>query len=207
MAHDHNADLRSLYPQAEGLAAAKSMPKLDKHAKTFIAACPFLCIGTADAAGNADVSPRGDPAGFVQVLDDRTILIPDRPGNNRLDTMENIVANAHVGLIFFIPGLEDTLRINGRARIIDDKALLAATEVNRKVPKTGIEVTVDEVFFHCAKALKRSKLWDSSQHVKKTDFPSLAQIILDQTCEVEPAAELVAETDAQIEHAYKTNLY
>ena len=202
-----SADLRAIYPPAAGLAKVKTLARLDKHARTFIANSPFLCIGTANADGDADVSPRGDPAGFVQVLDDRTLLIPDRPGNNRLDTMENIVANAKVGIIFFIPGLEDTLRVNGRARIIDDQTVLAPSAVNRKVPKTGIEVSVDEVFFHCAKALRRSSLWDSSKHKDRKDFPSIVKVILDQTCEVEPPAAEVAAAEVELEADYKKSMY
>lgn len=204
-----NAALRDLYPQAQGLAVAKTRPALDKHARAFIARSPFLCIGTADASGHADVSPRGDPAGFVQVLDDHTILIPDRPGNNRLDTMENIVANPNVGLLFFIPGLEETLRINGKARIIDDAAKLAPAEVNRKAPKAGIEVRIEEVFLHCAKALKRSRLWDSSQHSDRREFPSIARIILEQTSApgAGPSEAAVAEGDAHVEDDYKNNMY
>ena len=204
-----NAALRDLYPQAQGLAVAKTQPKLDKHSRAFIARSPFLCIGTADASGRADVSPRGDPAGFVLVLNDQTLLIPDRPGNNRLDTMENIVANPNVGLLFFIPGLEETLRVNGLARIIDDAAKLAPAEVNRKTPKAGIEVRVEEVFLHCAKALKRSKLWDPSQHAERGEFPSIARIILEQTSAAgaAPSEAVVAESDAFVEDDYKNNMY
>ena len=204
-----NAPLRDHYPQAEGLAVRKSRPRLDNHSRAYIARSPFLCIGTADAAGHADVSPRGDPAGFVQVLDDNTLLIPDRPGNNRLDTMENIVANPNVGLLFFIPGLDDTLRVNGKARIVDDTAKLAATEVNRKVPRTGIEVTVEEVFFHCAKALKRSRLWDPGRHADRAAFPSIARIILEQTCETAagPDETVVADAVQSVEDDYTKNMY
>ena len=204
-----NASLREHYPPAQGLAVAKTQNRLDKHTRAFIARSPFLCIGTADASGRADVSPRGDPPGFVQVLDDATLLIPDRPGNNRLDSMENIVANPNVGLLFFVPGFEETLRVNGKARIIDDKELLAGSEVNRKAPKVGIEVRVEEVFLQCSKALKRSKLWDPAQHQDRTEYPSIARVILEQTCTVEagPAEADVAAADASVEESYRKKLY
>jgi len=116
-------DLRAKFGEVSHLASAKSRPALDKYSRQFISLSPFLVISTADANGRADLSPRGDPPGFVAVIDDHTILIPDRPGNNRLDTMANIVANPNVGLLFFVPGFEDTLRLNGQARITDDAAL------------------------------------------------------------------------------------
>ena len=118
------SELRSNYGEPMDIAVKKELGKLDKHCKDFISRSPFLCIGTSAADGKADVSPRGDPPGFVQVLDDNTLFIPDRPGNNRLDTMGNIIANPNVGLFFMIPGFEDTLRVNGKARIVKDKASL-----------------------------------------------------------------------------------
>jgi PPOX class probable FMN-dependent enzyme len=117
----------------------------------------------------------------VQILDDETLLIPDRPGNNHLDSIENIVANPNVGLIFFVPGSEETLRVNGRARVVDNPSLLAASELNGKAPKVGIEVSIGEVFLHCPKALKRSRLWDPSQHADRASLPYLGRLILEQT--------------------------
>ena len=137
----------------------KCIPSLDRHCREFIERSPFLCIGTSGAGGRADVSPRGDPPGFVQVLDDNTLFIPDRPGNNRLDTMTNIIENPNVGLLFLVPGFDDTLRVNGRATIVRDEALAQAAVVNGKEPKVGIRVEVEEAFLHCAKAFKRSRLW------------------------------------------------
>jgi PPOX class probable FMN-dependent enzyme len=129
--------LRDIMGTPMDLALRKQLGKLDRHCRAFIARSPFLCIGTADADGKADVSPRGDPAGFVQVLDESTLIIPDRPGNNRLDTMTNIMANPNVGLLFFIPGFEDTLRVNGRATIVSDPAVLERAAVNGKAPKVA----------------------------------------------------------------------
>lgn len=199
-------DLRAKFGEVGHLASAKSRPTLDRYSRQFIGLSPFLVISTADASGRADLSPRGDPPGFVQVIDDRTILIPDRPGNNRLDTMANIVANPNVGLLFFVPGFEDTLRLNGRARITDDAALLAACTVNGKPPKVGILVSVDEVFMHCAKALKRSRLWDPDYRQDRTQMPSIARIILEQTSTAVAEAEAAA-IDADVEGDYKTGLY
>jgi PPOX class probable FMN-dependent enzyme len=189
------------------LAAGKSLRKLDKYARAYIARSPFLCIGTADAKGNADVSPRGDPPGFVRVIDDETLIIPDRPGNNRADTMLNIIANPNVGLLFMIPGIDDTVRVNGKAQIIDDPEKLAPAAVNGKAPRLGIRVKVEEVFFHCAKAFRRSKLWDASTHADRDFLPSLARIVMEQAraCEV---AEAEAEAvEAEIQQEYKTQLY
>jgi uncharacterized protein len=177
------SEVREIYPRPEGAAVQKRWRKLDRFMRAFIKRSPFLCLGTANAAGKADVSPRGDPPGFVQILDDETLLIPDRPGNNHLDSIENIIVNPNVGLIFFVPGSEETLRVNGRARVIDDPSLLAANELNGKAPKAGIEVSIGEVFLHCPKALKRSRLWDPSQHADRASLPYLGRLILEQTRE------------------------
>ena len=199
-------ELRAKFGEVSHLAAAKSRPALDRYSRQFISLSPFLVISTADAKGRADLSPRGDPPGFVHVIDDNTILIPDRPGNNRLDTMANIVANPNVGILFFVPGFEDTLRLNGRARITDDAALLSTCSISGKLPKVGILVKVDEVFMHCAKALKRSKLWEADYRQDRAQMPSIARIILEQTCT--PVAEPeAARIDAEVEEEYRTALY
>ena len=151
-------ELRGNYGEPMDIALMKQLGKLDEHCKDFISRSPFLCIGTSAADGKADVSPRGDPPGFVQVLDDNTIFIPDRPGNNRLDTMSNIVANPDVGLLFLIPGFEDALRVNGKATLVKDEKILERCAVNRKVPTMGIMVEINEAYLHCAKAVRRSKL-------------------------------------------------
>ena len=199
-------ELRAKYGEVSHLASAKSRPALDKYSRQFIGLSPFLVISTADTQGRADLSPRGDPPGFVHVIDDNTILIPDRPGNNRLDTMANITANPNVGLLFFVPGFEDTLRLNGKARITDDPALLSASSVNGKQPVVGILVTVEEVFLHCAKALKRSKLWVPASRQDRAQMPTIARIILEQTAT--PVAEPeAARIDAEVEEEYRTALY
>ena len=201
--------LREIMGTPMELAVRKQLGKLDRHCRDFIARSPFLCIGTADRNGKADVSPRGDPPGFVQVLDDNTIVIPDRPGNNRLDTMSNIMENPNVGLLFFIPGFEDTLRVNGRATIVRDPAALARAAVNGKAPKVAIRVAVDEAFLHCAKAFKRSRLWDPASRVHRTEMPSLAKMILEQTAPTAepPTDSEVAAGDEFVEQDYRTGMY
>jgi PPOX class probable FMN-dependent enzyme len=199
--------LRAKFGEVHPLAITKSRPKLDKYSRQFLSMSPFVVISTADANGKADLSPRGDPPGFVHVVDDNTILIPDRPGNNRLDTMANIVANPNVGCLFFIPGFEDTLRLNGKARITDDPALLSHCVVSGKAPKVGILIAVEEVFMHCAKALKRSKLWEPDYRQDRSQMPSIARIIMDQTCETGVDEAEARKADADVEGDYKTGLY
>ncbi len=201
------AGLRDLFPPTHDIAKLKSLARLDVHARAFLARSPFLCIGTQSAEGKADVSPRGDPAGFVTVLDDKTLLIPDRPGNNRLDTMSNILANPAVGLLFIIPGFDDTMRVNGRARITRDPNLLAQVAVQDRVPTVGIVVTVDEVFIHCAKAFRRSRLWDPAALQDRREMPSLMKIILDQTTGAPESPDAQQKLDEGLEEAYRTSMY
>ncbi|MCH2396301.1 pyridoxamine 5'-phosphate oxidase family protein [Oceanibaculum sp.] len=197
-------DLETLYGDATPLAIAKVLDRIDENCRLFISHSPFLCIATADAEGKQDVSPRGDPPGFVQVLDDKTLAIPDRVGNNRIDTLKNLRDNPEVGLIFFVPGVGETMRVNGTARITEDAALLEGMAINGKAPKTAILVTVREAFIHCAKALKRSSLWDPSVQVPKGTIPSLARMIKAQ---VEAMGDTVETVEERIEVAYKERLY
>jgi uncharacterized protein len=200
--------LRAVVGRPQGLAVAKSRPRLDAHSRAFIARSPFLCIATAAADGRADVSPRGDPPGFVHVLDDGHVLIPERPGNARADTMSNILQNPNVGLIFMVPGFEDTLRLNGRAWIERDPARLAAMTVDGKAPKVAIGVAVEEVFLHCAKAFKRSRLWDPASLQDRSELPSIARIIMEQVA-VDAAVDArdVEKADAAVEENYRSELY
>jgi PPOX class probable FMN-dependent enzyme len=200
-------ELRSLFPATHALAAAKCLKTLDKHAIDFIARSPFLCIGTQTPDGTADVSPRGDPSGFVQVLDEKTVLIPDRPGNNRLDTQSNIVTNPSVGLLFLIPGFDETLRINGHAYITHDPDLLAMTAVQDRTSTTAIVVRIDEVFLHCAKAFRRSKLWNPSQHQDRTKMPSLMNMMLDQTSGAPDDPADMKTLDDKLEAGYLKSMY
>jgi uncharacterized protein len=207
------AGLRTLFGEVDGGAARKSIPFLDRHCHHFIGLSPFLCLGTFGADGRADVSPRGGQPGFVQILDDRTLAIPDRPGNNRLDSLTNIVANSQVGMIFLVPGFEDTLRVNGKAVLTRDPALLGGMAVNNKEPKVAIKVAVEEAFLHCAKAFKRSRLWDPTAQVDRKTMPSLVRMIMEQIAEAEtrqpPKVDdaLVTAYECEVEEDYRTNLY
>lgn len=199
--------LRSLFKPTHTLAALKSRDFLDEHAQGFIQRSPFLCLGTQDLAGKADVSPRGDPSGFVKVLDQHTLAIPDRPGNNRLDSLSNIIANPSVGLLFIIPGFDDTLRVNGRASLVTDPDLLASMRVNDRDPRIVIVVKVSEVFLHCAKAFRRSRLWDPDYFQDRAAMPSLMNILLDQTTGAPRDVEEMRKLDDDLEQDYKTSMY
>ncbi len=199
--------LRALFPATHPLAINKCLDRLDKHARDFVARSPFLCIGTQAPDGRADVSPRGDPRGFVQVLDDRTLLIPDRPGNYRLDTLTNILANPTVGLLFMIPGYDETMRVNGQARITRDPDLLALMTVRDRHPAVAIVVTVEEVFLHCAKAFRRAHLWNPDAQQDRGDMPSLPRIILDQTTGAPDDPGEIDKLDAELEEEYRKTMY
>jgi len=173
--------LRSLYAMPKGRAVQKQLAFLDQHCRKFISLSPFLVIASSSAIGAMDASPRGGPAGFVKVLDEHTLLIPDAPGNNRLDTLENIIANGKVGLIFMIPGIDETLRVNGSARLSSagERIDLFATEKRR--PKLVIEISVAEAYLHCAKALMRSDLWAPSSRTDRSALPTMGEMINSQT--------------------------
>lgn len=200
-------DLRSGFSATHGIALDKCMDHLDKHAKDFVNRSPFMCIGTQSVDGTADVSPRGDPRGFVKILDDKTLLIPDRPGNNRLDTLTNILSNPAVGLIFMVPGFDDTMRVNGAAKITRDPDLLSLMTMQGRSPSVAIVVTVTEVFIHCAKAFRRSKLWDPASHQDRSQMPSLMNIVLDQTTGAPRDPEEMKVLDAKLEDGYKKSMY
>lgn len=201
--------LRAVMGHPMDLAVRKALPRLDQYCRAFVERAPFMCLGTSDAAGRTDVSPRGDQPGFVLVLDDARLFIPERPGNARYDSLTNILSNPQVGLLFFVPGYEDMLRVNGRARLIHDDALMARCTVNGKAPKIGIEVAVEEAYLHCAKALRRSKLWDASTQRDRAELPTLGRMILEQTAEAgsAPDAEVVRTVDEFIDENYRTTLY
>jgi len=199
--------LRGLFDATHALALQKCMTSLDKHAQAFIKRSPFLCIGTQNLDGKADVSPRGDPAGFVQILDQHTLAIPDRPGNNRLDTQVNILANPCVGLLFIIPGFDDTLRVNGQASLVNDPEILKNMSVDGRVPKLAIVVRVSEVFIHCAKAFRRSHLWNPDHFQDRGEMPSLMKIILDQSTGAPSDDDEMRKLDDGLEEDYKKTLY
>ena len=201
------AALRDLFPATHDLAVQKVLDHIDPHARSYIERSPFMCIGTQNADGKADVSPRVDPAGFVEILDDRTLAIPDRPGNNRLDTLANIVSNPSVGLLFIVPGFDDTMRINGQASITTDPSVLDRMKVNDRTPKVAIIVKIDTVFIHCAKAFRRSKLWDPAHHQDRSEMPSLIKIVMDQTAAVAVDDKTQRQLDEGLEEAYRTTMY
>ena len=196
------AEIRELYGEPMERAVKKQLPRLEKHSRAFIALSPFLVIASADPQGRVDASPKGDAPGFVQVIDDVTLLIPDRLGNNRVDTIGNLLSCPGVGLIFFVPGLRETLRVNGKARITTDPALLESCAVQGKAPRSGILVTAEEVYFHCGKALIRSDLWNPAKHTKQSDFPMLGRIITEQIGEGSAEVE-----EQRTEDRYRTHLY
>jgi PPOX class probable FMN-dependent enzyme len=167
-------------------AVLKQQSRLDEHFRAFIAGSPFLLLGTANAAGQCDVSPKGDEPGFVKVLDETHLAIPDRIGNNRLDGMRNILQNGHVGLLFLIPGREDTLRVNGRAWIVQDDDLLDHMVVRGKRPPFAIGVEVEEAFMHCPRAFMRAGLWKPESWPDPTAVPSMARMLWDQVPTVRP---------------------
>jgi PPOX class probable FMN-dependent enzyme len=172
--------LRALVGEPSERAKGKQLPRLDPHSRAFIARSPYLLLGTSDRAGRCDVSPKGDAPGFVLVLDDETIAIPDRPGNKRVDSLMNVLENPRVGLLFLIPGMTETLRVNGTAQIVQDEALLERMAVGDKRPLLGIVVRVDEVFMHCGKASLRGHIWEAEHFISREQMPSLAEIIQDQ---------------------------
>jgi uncharacterized protein len=199
--------LRARFRAPSELSLRKELDHLDHNCRRFIALSPFLCLATTDQDGRLDNSPRGDAPGFVQVQDERTLLIPDRPGNNRLDSLTNIVHNPQVGLLFFIPGVTEMLRVNGRARIVTSPELLARFTVNDRAPAVAILVTAQEVFLHCSKALIRSRLWQEDAKVdRKAALPSLGQMIA-EVLDRQPALATVAEYDAHIAKNIKEELY
>jgi uncharacterized protein len=195
--------LRAHYPVQSKIVRLKCLPAIDEHIARFISLSPFLVIGSSHPDSGTDVSPRGDAPGFVQVLDANTIMIPDRPGNNRLDTLSNMMANPEIGLIFMIPGVEETARLNGRATIVTDAEKLSEFEVNGKPPRAAILVDVREAYLHCAKALKRSKLWDDDYRVDRSELPTLGKMVSDQI-----NGEIsVEDADAGVEASYRDRMW
>ncbi len=195
--------IREIYGEPNERAVLKQIPKLEKHSRAFIAMSPFIVTSTCDAEGRLDASPKGDGPGFVAVLDDETLLIPDRLGNNRIDSISNILQHPRIGLLFLVPGVRETLRVNGRAQITVDPTLLEACVVNGKPPRSGILVTADDVYFHCGKALIRSDLWNPAKHVARKDFPSLGINIADQIGQAVKAEQ----AERAPEESYVTRLY
>ncbi|HZX83433.1 MAG TPA: pyridoxamine 5'-phosphate oxidase family protein [Reyranella sp.] len=198
---DNLQQLRTLYGEPRERSLRKVLPALDAHCRNFIALSPLLMMGTFGTDGRGDVTPRGDAAGFVQVENDRTLLIPDRPGNNRIDSLTNLIANPAVGLLFIIPGVDETLRINGSAEIRDDEDLLARFEVAGKRPATVLRVIVEEAYLHCAKAFMRSHAWDAATFLARDRLPSMGEMLRDQL------GLATAETQPEMLERYQKTLY
>ncbi|MEJ1157754.1 pyridoxamine 5'-phosphate oxidase family protein [Prosthecomicrobium sp. N25] len=194
-------DLRALYGEARERSVRKQLPALDRHCRRLIELSPFLLLATHGADGLGDVTPRGDAPGFVAIEDDRTLLLPDRPGNNRLDSFLNILANPGVGLLFLVPGMDETLRVNGTAEILADEGLSARFAVDGKLPRTVVRITVREAYLHCAKALMRARLWDPAVQIDRATLPSMGEMMKEQI------GLATAETQAEMLERYRSTLY
>ncbi|MGE0284311.1 MAG: pyridoxamine 5'-phosphate oxidase family protein [Rhizobiaceae bacterium] len=195
--------LRGHYKEVGERAKAKEVAVLDRHCRTFLAHSPFVLIGSSDGNGNGDVTPKGDKPGFVAVLDDTTLAIPDRPGNNRLDTLENILLNPAVGLLFLIPGMDETLRVNGEARIAVDPSLRERFAVDGKAPATVMIVTVKTAYMHCAKAFMRSELWSPDTWPDRKSLPTLGAILKDH-CALSASIDA---TDQSLAEGYRKTMW
>lgn len=191
--------LRRLYAQPTERAVRKELDRLDAHCARFIAMSPLVVVASSDAQGHMDASPRGGAPGFVRLLDDRTLLIPDAPGNNRLDTLTNILATGQLGLLFLVPGVDETLRVNGSARLRDEPGLQQHFAHEKRAPRLVIELHVQQAYLHCAKALMRSSLWSADNRIERAALPTMGQMIADQT-------GAAAETQAQMLARYAVDL-
>ena len=195
------SDLASIYPKPTPRVIAKARPEIDVHARKFIAMSPFCVLATSGTDGSVDASPRGGNPGFVNVTGPNQLLMPDRAGNNRIDSFKNIVeGSGFVQLIFFVPGIDETLRVGGKGKLSAEPDLLAAMEEFGKLPRAVLRIDVHEAYFHCGKALMRSKLWSGDTQVEREIFPSIGEIIHDQTSLGE------RENQAAVEARYKTQL-
>jgi len=197
-------ELRSITGYPSELVKRKAISYIDHHCRDFISRSPFVIISTADSSGSCDASPRGDMPGFVLVLDEKRLVIPERPGNRRIDSMRNILSNPQIGLLFLIPGLGETLRINGKAFLVKDGDLLEQMTVHGKKPLIGIVVEVEECFIHCAKAFKRSRLWETESWEPIEELPSAPKILADHA-----KLEHMTEDDIakRLKEGYEKRLY
>jgi PPOX class probable FMN-dependent enzyme len=196
-------ELREIMGYPSEIVTRKTINYIDEHCRKFIENSPFITIATSDLNRNFDVSPKGDPAGFVKVLNEKMLAIPDRPGNRKADTLSNIIQNPNIGLIFLIPGIKETLRVNGEAKIVTDKDVLELLSCNGKQPLVAVIVNVKEAFMHCAKCIIRSNLWMNSDDKKDRPVPSLAKALVDHG----KLDITVDELDDMIKDDEKTNLY
>ena len=197
----NHSDLRDVYKPPAARATQKVLDHLDVHCRNFIALSPMCVLSSANASGQADASPRGDPPGFMQVLEDKTLL-PDRPGNNQVDSLQNIVQNPGVGLLFFVPGMNETLRVKGKAEIVTDTETLEQMTWKRRAPLSGLKITVEEAFLHCGRALIRSRLWDPDAQIDRSTYPTYGQVLDDQI-----AGANAKEIDDSEDEANRERLY
>jgi PPOX class probable FMN-dependent enzyme len=195
------SDLKTIYPEPTPRVVAKARPEIDAYAAKFIAMSPFCVLATSGSDGSVDASPRGGNPGFVHVTGPNGLLLPDRSGNNRVDSFRNIVeGSGFVQLIFFVPGIDETLRVGGKGKLSAEPDLLASMEEFGKLPRAVLSIAVHEAYFHCGKALMRSRLWSQDARVERAVLPSITEIIHDQTSLGDP------DTQAEVEARYKTQL-
>jgi len=198
-------ELRQLYGAASERASLKELPSLDRHAQQFIALSPFVVLASANATGQMDASPRGGAPGFVKVIDTQTLLIPDAPGNNRLDTLENILDTGQLGLLFMLPGFDETLRVNGQAVLSTEHSALQQCADARRTPVLVIRVRVQAVYLHCAKAFMRAQLWNPSRHAQRHLMPSMGEMLRDQIQSTQ-GHDMGVETQEEMMARYRQSL-
>ena len=174
------AELRTVYKEPGPRAAQKVLNYLDKHSANFIDLSPLCVIATANADGRADASPRGGPPGFVKLMDECTLMLPDLPGNDQVDSFQNLVENPGIGLLFFVPGMNETLRVNGLAELVTDASVLDPVKIKRRTPVSGLRITVEEVFLHCGRSLIRSRFWNPSVKIERSSYPTYGEVLADQ---------------------------
>jgi len=199
---ESTSELRTLYAPAKERALRKQLSRLDQHCRNFLALARFTVLSTCDARGNMDASPRGGEAGFVKVIDDNTVIIPDWSGNNRLDTFSNIVDTGRIGAIFLVPGVDEALRINGAASLRNDEAFTSLCEVDGRFPKLVVHIAVKETYLHCAKAIMRAQLWQPEAQVERQALPTMNEMLRDQIGQSEPV-----EPQELMVARHKTELY
>ena len=198
-------ELRQLYGAASERVSLKELPSLDRHAQQFIALSPFVVLASANATGQMDASPRGGAPGFVKVIDTQTLLIPDAPGNNRLDTLENILDTGQLGLLFMLPGFDETLRVNGQAVLSTEPSALQQCADARRTPVLVIRVRVQAVYLHCAKAFMRAQLWSPSRHAQRQLMPSMGEMLRDQIQSTQ-GHDMCVETQEEMMARYRQSL-
>ncbi len=202
MAITSRTELRTAYREPNERAQQKVLDHLDKHCRDFIALSPLCIISSLGADGLQDTSPRGDPPGFVVTPDNKTLLIPDRPGNNQVDSLQNLIANPQVGLLFMVPGMNETLRVSGSAEIVTDERVLEPLSARNRPPLSVLKVTVAEAFLHCGRSLIRSRLWDPEAQIDRSSFPTYGQVLADQIRGAD-----AGEIDASEDEANRQRLY